>query len=1324
MPPSEFQRKLRAVRGHLRRLILLAGAGRLVVVVVAALVVALLLDWSSKLETPGRMFLLVAASLASLYALWRFLLVPLRVGLGDEELALLVERRYPDLRDRLISTVQFARAGDVAPLSQGMVEQLARDTHAQTAELDFQEVASPRRPALWAAGAALIVIVASVYTMFFPATVAIFACRFFDPFSSIEWPRRTQLSVLAYDKDSHQLALEGPRIFVPKGEDIHLLVRAARYSGKLWRPPRRVSVHYRFPAGGGGRRNVPVGEHATYRTCFPTVIDRFSFYVTGDDATTQTYEVQVRNRPRIEEIRVTLRAPDYTGERERVQADGRGSIAGLAGSLAAIEIRTNKPISAAPDSGRLLVDGHPPIRMAFVDGDCSRLRGSFRLRAGQKHYAIALVDTEGLTNSPPATYRLDVRTDRAPVVKLPQPGSSRKVTPKAIVRIRLVAEDDYGVHRTRFLFRRGEEAEPVAHPFPDPKDDEVEKVERAHEWDLTALGLKEGETVQVYGEAEDAYIQTRGEKTLGPNIGRSPTYNLTVISEAEMASLLQRRQQEVKERVKKLIHRQEASKAGVERLAQSHAEKLDRRKVSLAEREQRKIAAATTNIAKELDSILTDMKSNKVGSLGERQRAQAFGKALRELAARDMTDAAKSIARAARTSKQAEQRKHLTGAAKKQQQVVDDLRAALARFDQWQDIDELIRDARELLLTQKKLNERTAKLARQLFGKPVDQLTQAEKGSARSLARNQQSAREAMRALETKMAEVARRLRTADPAAAKLVEEALSQAAADQIRRRMDDAATRIQQARPASALPFQARATDALKRLLETLNRARSPYLARDLRQLQERVRRQLEQLGRLLKQEQRQLSETAVGNLRRQLARLRKQQAATQGATTKAASPAHLKKQAPIQAKHARKAEGLARKLDRLAADAKSLKGVKETVAKAQQAMKGGAERMAQASKSLAEAKKAQAAKAQGEALKRLAEADRELGKLQAKLAKGKAQAPRLGERAREQQKTAKETGQAAKDIQKTAQEAQKTLPKTAESVKQAGRSTKQAASSMSKAKQQLEQASRQPKAGAAQQAKAEQQQSKAVADLQKAREQLAKAHEQLDLRRRQQQIFELQKALAAMLIRQVAIRVATQELDAATEGGQKPFTHAQSLSLREHADKQGELHSEANDIAKRLESENVPVFLYVMRDTARGMAEVQKLLSEQKVDWMTQETERDIERNIVQLLEALKEEARRLARRQQQQRGGGGGRGRRRPQPLVPPLAQLKQLRTLQTIINERTRALELDRLTPGRARQRLIKNRGARLARKQHEVAKLAEDFAKALEEQTQEQMAPP
>ena len=315
----------------------------------------------------------------------------------------------------------------------------------------------------------------------------------------------------------------------------------------------------------------------------------------------------------------------------------------------------------------------------------------------------------------------------------------------------------------------------------------------------------------------------------------------------------------------------------------------------------------------------------------------------------------------------------------------------------------------------------------------------------------------------------------------------------------------------------------------------------------------------------------------------------------------------------------------------------------------------------------------------------------------------------------------------MKKSAQDAQSMAPTSAKSLENAQQQASRAAEAMSQAKQQLAKAAQAGKPTPKQEGETQKQQQEAVRNLEEARKQLAKTHEQLDLKRREQEIFELEKVLAGILAGQVTVRQATEQLATATEAGRKPFTHAQKLRGQQLVEQQGSLYKQCGDLVIRLQKGNVPVFHYVLADSARMMVDVQKLLRGGDVGWLTQETQRDIERNLTQLLGALKQEGQRLAKARQQRRPAGGAGGQRpdKPAPLVPPLAQLKQLQALQAIVNEKTRALEVDKRTQLTRRQRLFQRRAQRLAQQQQELGRIAKDFADALEaDNTQEQMAPP
>ena len=105
---SRIVTRLRALRARLRSLIAFDGATWIVGTFLAVLLPTVGLDWWLHLPGPARLVLLAGALGGTAYAAWRFFIAPLRIPLAEDDMALAVEQRYPELGDRLITSVQLA----------------------------------------------------------------------------------------------------------------------------------------------------------------------------------------------------------------------------------------------------------------------------------------------------------------------------------------------------------------------------------------------------------------------------------------------------------------------------------------------------------------------------------------------------------------------------------------------------------------------------------------------------------------------------------------------------------------------------------------------------------------------------------------------------------------------------------------------------------------------------------------------------------------------------------------------------------------------------------------------------------------------------------------------------------------------------------------------------------------------------------------------------------------------------------------------------------------------------------------------------------------
>ena len=162
----EIQDKLSATRRKLRLVDLAMGLAR--ALLAAALVAVLLFALDTALEPPLavlRSFALflavVAAALVTL-----FLAIPIRRRLSDDDVALLVETEYPQLKDGLVSAVQLSREEGRQDVwtSRALIRSTIERTAREVAPLDFGAVVrtGPLLP-LW-------VVILSLFGLGFFAT--------------------------------------------------------------------------------------------------------------------------------------------------------------------------------------------------------------------------------------------------------------------------------------------------------------------------------------------------------------------------------------------------------------------------------------------------------------------------------------------------------------------------------------------------------------------------------------------------------------------------------------------------------------------------------------------------------------------------------------------------------------------------------------------------------------------------------------------------------------------------------------------------------------------------------------------------------------------------------------------------------------------------------------------------------------------------------------------------------------------------------------------------------------------------------------------------
>ncbi len=140
--PESFSNRLRRLRTKIVAWFLADGLSRVLLCAVLVIGLDLLIDWMFHLDRPQRVVMLVLAIVAVAVVFYRRVVRPLSCRLSDNALCLQIEDRNEQLRQGLISAIQFARMDDFE--SRGTSPALVRETidraMRQTADVKFEGI--------------------------------------------------------------------------------------------------------------------------------------------------------------------------------------------------------------------------------------------------------------------------------------------------------------------------------------------------------------------------------------------------------------------------------------------------------------------------------------------------------------------------------------------------------------------------------------------------------------------------------------------------------------------------------------------------------------------------------------------------------------------------------------------------------------------------------------------------------------------------------------------------------------------------------------------------------------------------------------------------------------------------------------------------------------------------------------------------------------------------------------------------------------------------------------------------------------------------------
>lgn len=608
----EIHDLLARLRQRIRWYVIAEGTALVLVLLAALFWASMGVDWlyfaASRLDLPVWFRKLFVVGTISLFALGLTVWVALRVAkhMRAKALALVLERRFPELGDRLVTAVELSekQRNPETPLAKAMLARTVRDAAALSSQLDLGNVfdRAPLRRAIIAA----VVLLASIcgFAVTSQAAMARWA-RAYLRWDERYWQRDTELAlkVIAQPGDRVREFVDG-QYKHPRGADLMLRVEVPPEH----RVPEQVMLQYRLAGGrGSGRITLsPVGERE-FQYTFTGVLDDIDLWVRGGDfANRYPYRVIQVDPPRVDQIVLQCRYPEYTGlpvggymgERDPRLVQGTQISLPMETNFV-LDAACNKPLVAAriqtdafdldlrDGAARLIVrsqDGGAEKEITFGSdiaggwmSSNSRLQVPFLLSAQaptllaaaspaepipmapESLVRIFLEDTDGVMAVEPARVTIGGIIDQPPLVETELQGVGTSITRQAVIPVKGKISDDYGIEKARFEFQVGTDENWRVRPFhnvPSGKPREF-KLERSAEspverFDVLPLDLAVGQKLNLSVFAQD------GDNVNGPHTARGQPYAFTIVSPEELLSILFTRELNLRRQFEQIIRETEA----------------------------------------------------------------------------------------------------------------------------------------------------------------------------------------------------------------------------------------------------------------------------------------------------------------------------------------------------------------------------------------------------------------------------------------------------------------------------------------------------------------------------------------------------------------------------------------------------------------------------------------------------------------------------------------------------------------------------------------------------------------------------------------------
>ena len=542
------------------------------------------IEYTARLNSFGRAFLLFSFILLFLFIFYQWVLDPLiristpRRQISDEEAARQIGNYFPDVQDKLLNMVQLNKAGSRADNSLVMAS-IAHRTQ-QLSVVSFPLAINLKNNLRYLRYLAAPILVILVVLLFVP--------QFFS-----EGTRR----IVNFNKDykpeaPFTFALQNASAIAFKNEDFPVRVAI---EGRTM--PDKVYIN----ASGRRFRMMP-NEDGVFEHVFQNVQRNTSYFIEAAGFTTPSHSITVVDRPNLKNFSVSLDYPDYLQKKDE-SLENVGNLQVPEGTEVFWQFST-----LAADS----------VSIVFADGEeqhqlDQNSSGSFSFKKQAMkpdHYQIDLKN-EYSSNQQKIRYFLDVIPDQHPEITLDQ---FRDTTLYQFLVLGGNVSDDHGLARLA-LFYKFESAEETPKENKQkyraldlPLNSKQNNQSYYHQWNVDSFQLNPGDKIRYFLKVWD------NDAVNGYKSAKTASYVFKVPDKREIKENLEQSSAETQSQISKTVEQAEQLKENIDDI-----EKKLRGKKDLTWQDKQKLEDILEQ-RKELEKQLEELRKQNESTNKQREQ--------------------------------------------------------------------------------------------------------------------------------------------------------------------------------------------------------------------------------------------------------------------------------------------------------------------------------------------------------------------------------------------------------------------------------------------------------------------------------------------------------------------------------------------------------------------------------------------------------------------------------------------------------------------------------------------------------------------------------